>query len=891
VPKSILNNKICLVLLLTISLVVGCSVKKNTILSVNYHGMLVHYNYFFNARERMNQGSQALADAHVDKYDRVLSIFKYGDLNQAKAVFGDMDEAIKKVSIAISRNSMDLKSKHDSKTMERNNWIDDCYLLIGKCQFYKHDYWTAIETFQYTSSEYKETPSRPEALLWLTKTYLELGKNVDALYLLDFLKNDKKFPIALKGEYNATLAHYHFLKNDMPRTIDALQAATATTKNKEKRARYHFIIGQLYQKRGDLDSAFTAYYNVIKLNPPYDMAFNARINRALCYDPNSGIAEDVKKELSKMLKDEKNTEYLDQIYYALAGIARQEKQEVLAIEYLNKSLRASAGNDVQKGLTHLQLTSIYYQKPDYLNAAAYCDSALSFMSNDHPDYEDIKARRNSLDRLVQNLRIINDEDSLQTLAKMSPVELSSKLDEVLAKEDAEKERIKREEAEKQKLEQQEILAEKELKSTPKSTGNTNSATAQGSWYFYNQSAISFGFNDFLTKWGRRKLEDNWRRKDKEFVLEDGPEVVDSSKAKTAVNTDSIAKLDPNGRKNALKTQLPTSEEQITASNTRLIEAYYNVAVIYREQLGNLKESIRYFELLDTKFPDNKFKKPTYYNLYRTYMALEDSTKANYYKDYLIKFYPESEYSKLIQNPNFFKDIKRKTAVLEVFYENTYRAYINGQYEDVIERKTMSDSLFPPNNLTPKFTLLKALAIGKLKSQGEFKAALEDVVSAYPKDSVSIKANEILAYIKAKNIEVSDTTKIKQIQQKIDSIAYTFDQNTQQYFILLYNKHSLVPAEVIPKIKAFNTVNYQMKSLIVSNGTLNLEKDYISVISFPNYQDAIQYYNDILKENGVLSLLDANTVEFFIISRDNLALMAKTSAIKEYSQFFKKNYLQ
>ena len=137
----------------------------------------------------MKQGAQTLADGTEDKYDRILPIFKYGDLAKAKAIFPDMDEAIKKVSIAISRNSMVVKGKHDKKTIERNKWIDDCYLLIGKCQFYKHDYWTAIETFQYTSSEYKNSPIRPVALLWLTKTYLELGKTTDAVYLLDYLKN------------------------------------------------------------------------------------------------------------------------------------------------------------------------------------------------------------------------------------------------------------------------------------------------------------------------------------------------------------------------------------------------------------------------------------------------------------------------------------------------------------------------------------------------------------------------------------------------------------------------------------------------------------------------------------------------------------------------------
>ena len=110
----------------------ACSVKKNNVVSRNYHGMITHYNFYFNARERVKMGSQSLATSHEDKYDRVLSIFKYGDLNKAKSVFPDMDEAMKKVSIAIARNSMVLKGKKDNKLEERNKWIDDCYLQIGR---------------------------------------------------------------------------------------------------------------------------------------------------------------------------------------------------------------------------------------------------------------------------------------------------------------------------------------------------------------------------------------------------------------------------------------------------------------------------------------------------------------------------------------------------------------------------------------------------------------------------------------------------------------------------------------------------------------------------------------------------------------------------------------
>ncbi len=843
----------------------------------------------------MKQGANTLATGTEDKYDRILTIFKYGDLAKAKAVFPDMDEAIKKVSIAISRNSMVLKGKRDNKTIERNKWIDDCYLLIGKCQFYKQDYWTAIETFQYTSSEYKNSPIRPVALLWLTKTYLELGKVSDAVYLLDYLKNDKKFPIELKGDYNATLAQYHWLRDDIPRTIEALAAASATTKKKEDKARYTFILGQLYQKQGNLDSAFTAYQKVIKLNPSYEMTFNARINRARCYDVKSGSGELVKRELNKMLKDDKNKEYRDQIYYALAGVARQEKDEPKAVDYLNKSLRTGSSNTAQSALGYLELADIFLKRPEYMAAAAYFDSCLTNLSKDHPDFNEIEEKRNSLDRLVKNLKIIILEDSLQRIAALSPEDRKTRIDSLISFEKSEKERIALAEKEKQKLEEQQVLEEKQLKSEPRSLTPAGT-TAQGAWYFYNQTAISFGYNEFLKKWGTRKQEDNWRRIDKELEL-DGTvatetNAIDSITKKSDALNDSIAKLDGDQRKDAYLSMLPVTEKQIKESNLKIIEAYYNAGIIYREQLSNYPESVSSFETMDMRFPENKYKLPSYYNLYRTYLLMNDSVKANFYKNYLLTKFPESEYSKLILNPNFFKEIQKKTAVLEVFYENTYRSYQNQQYDLVISRKSEADELFPANKLTPKFAFLKALAIGKTKPVDDFVLSLEDVVRAYPKDSVSSKAQEILDYIKHRN-ENPDSTSSNSLQNVIDSSAlFTFKPETPQYFMIIYQNNSVNTPEVLAKLKAFNTVNYQMENFTVTNGNLDLTFQYISVLTFKDKQAAMNYYISVMNEEGLLSKLkDDRDVKFVVISQDNLVQLSRNKQIDSYNQFFQKKYVQ
>lgn len=884
--------------LLTIILFAGCSVKKNNFFSRNYHGTTTHYNFYFNGRERMKQGAATLAQAHEDKYDRVLSIYKIGDLNKAKAVFPDFDEAIKKVSIAISRHSIYVKGKKDRSIKEHNKWIPECYMVIGQSQFYKHDFWSSIETFQYISSEYQDDEIRPEALLWLTRSYLELGKMTDAEYLLDYLKADKKFPVNLKGQYHAVLAQYHLQRNDIPRGAEALKMAAASSKKKDDRARYYFILGQLQQKADSLPQAFLAYQNVIKLNPPYEMAFNARINRARCYDAGSGKAALVKKELQKMLKDEKNKEYQDQIYYALAGVAKQEQNEPLAIELLNKSVRASTSNTTQKAVSYLELANIYLAQPSYIPAAAYYDSCLTSLTNDHPEYADIQAKRNSLDRLVKNLKIIINEDSLQFLASLSPEQRAEAIGKIVDAEDAEKERKKIELENEQRIEEQEILEEKSLKSQPRSLTTPATATA-GAWYFYNPSAISFGLSEFLKRWGNRKLEDNWRRSEKDLVI---GEVVETASVDSTANNqqsinDSIAKLDSKARKEAYLGQIPSSSEQLEASNAKIIEAYYNCGIIYKEQLSNIPESNKSFETLDQRFPSNKFKLPSYYNLYRSYSAMKDSVKANVYKNYILANAPESDYARLILNPNFYLEMKRKSEVIEVFYENTYRAYLNRQYALVIERKQYADESFPANNpLSPKFSFLKALAVGKTRTLNDFQFELEDVIRRYPKDSVSIKAKEILDYIQGNNIKNTsiDTVAVDTNNLKdpfAASAKYIHDVDAMHFFVILSPKGTIQTPELIAKIKSFNSLNFANLPLTVNNGNIDLNIQYIAVMSFPNKDEGMSYYESIVGEENLVSQFDPELVQYYVISQQNLSELTRTKDIKQYSQFFRQKYLQ
>ena len=883
----------------------GCSVKKNTITSRMYHKTTAHYNGYFNARERVKQGAKTLSVAQVDRYDRILSVFKYGDPTLAKSVFPDMDEAIKKVSTVIQRHSMEIDGK------ERNKWIDDCYLLIGVAQFYKHETWTAIESFQFVAAQYRNEPIKYDALMWLTQCYLRLGKMPDADYLMSTFRDDAKFPVKQKGLYNAIYADYYLLQNDYEKAIEHLTKAAAMSKKRSDRIRYNFILGQIYQKQGEYKKAVNSYEACMKLNPPYEMMFNARVNRARCIDVNSPDAKGIREMLVKMLTDDKNQEYLDQIYYALAEISLKENNTEEAISFLRKSTASSVGNSNQKALSYLKLAEIYFKKPEYQLAQTYYDSTAAFLSQDHPDYIAIINTKTNLTKLIKNLNVIQVEDSLQRLAALSAAEREAAIDKLIDTETAEKLRI--EEEKEQKLKEAKEMKEQstgdpffnQQDMRPPSNATSGGGQQGSGWYFSNQSAISFGYNEFIRIWGNRKLEDNWRRSSRSTFAEGSQsgegelpgEENDSLDLANKAIRDSIMALDNSKRRKAYLEAIPVTSEMKAKSDEKIVEAYYNVGLIYKEQLRDNKESGRNFETLLQRYPENQYKIPTVYNLYRVYLALGDEEKSDYYKNIILNSYPESEYAKIILNPDYFKDQQKKVAIQKVFYENTYRAYLNKQYQDVIDRKEMADSLFPSSELAPKYELLRSMAIGKLRPLPEFEASLKAVVTRFPEDSVAIRAKEILAHLNPAAAEpaVKDTSAPKsEVPEMVTppkkKAIFAFSPDTIQYIIFVYVNNTISTEDFKVALSNFNTKYHSAKGLTVNNSFLGQQYQFLMVKQHNNKEAALEYLDGLLSDPEAFAEIDLPSARSMVITPDNLIMLLQTKDIEGYEKFYEEQYL-
>ncbi|MBK6839598.1 MAG: tetratricopeptide repeat protein [Bacteroidetes bacterium] len=492
------------------------------------------------------------------------------------------------------------------------------------------------------------------------------------------------------------------------------------------------------------------------------------------------------------------------------------------------------------------------------------------MSNDHPDYNDVLTRRNSLTKLIRNLNIIATEDSLQGLAKLTPEARQQMVDaKLLAEEEA-----------KRKLQEEEQVNQIFYQARPDQVNQMNKGSGSN-WYFYNTQAISFGFNEFTKKWGNRKLEDNWRRSNKESVAN----VLEQEGSDSLVTEEKEIKdpkLAAEKKKQDMLAAIPSTPEAMEKSTRKVIDAYYNAAMIYREQLNDLQASVAMFEELLQKYPDNKYMLQSYYQLYRIYAQIGNTQKSEYYKNIILTKHGDTEYAEIIRNPNYAAERASKKSNLEIFYEDTYRKYLNGEYSDVIKRKGEADVQFPQSILAPQFDFLKTLSIGKTQALPVFEASLNDIVRTYGSDPVKDEAQNILDYIHNTGGNMPEAP-------PLDTTSYNPD--TVHYVVIIFQAIGgpVDGNKLKNKIADFNGVNYGLKGLTMMDMMMDHRNKIMIIKSFPNKTEALSYNSHIYDNDDVYGNTNPESYQQYVISVNNLAALMREKKTDQYEDFYRMFY--
>ena len=506
----------------------------------------------------------------------------------------------------------------------------------------------------------------------------------------------------------------------------------------------------------------------------------------------------------------------------------------------------------------------------------YYDSAAVYLTDDYPDYDEFIQKTMSLSLLVENLQMIQLEDSLQMLAGLDEASRLAIIDSIIARLQLAEQLAREEEVRAMQDQQYNRMALNQSQRT----GNT--ADQGGKWYFYNQAAKGFGQPEFRMKWGNRKLEDNWRRSNKREIsfetISGEEEGVDSS----GVLAEKQKILSNKSREFYLQ-DIPLTDSMMQFSHGRIIDALFNAGTIYKNDLEDIPRAVvTYTDLLD-RYPGNGYTLNTYYNLYTIYNQENNIQLANVYKQSIVREFPESQPAQLLTNPNYAAELLARENEVNNYYERTYQLFQQGYYDRVIRDVDTAVVRFAEDPLIPKFELLKVLAIGKTEEVLVFTMALDSLASTTADPQVADMAGIILAYIMNSDQEVKTET------QKIKAEEIYSPDTTGVFFYGLFVNNRVDLNQLKFEFINLNIDHFPNNTFDIVDEALEEGEVALYVKEFPDMTDARDYLELARMNEAIRKTLEGVNYRPFIISRGNAEILLSDRVPDKYWLFFRKYY--
>lgn len=720
------------------------------------------------------------------------------------------------------------------------------------------------------------TAAYPLAMVWYGRTLIEREKYDEADFLLRDLEQDAYFPEDVRKDLYMAQAYLWIKQKRFEKAVPPLEQAVRFATKKRERARLAYILAQLNDRAGQYDRAYDALETVLNSNPPYEMEFNARLRQIQAGWAHGKIgSEEANKSLERMSKDEKNTEYRDQIYYVMATIALKGGKREDAVALLHKAVAASKGNNNLRGEAYLLLADLYFEGEDFVSAKKYYDSTLTVLPAADERFPRARRYADNLTEIARLITTIANNDSIVRVFYMSPDE---------RKELAQKIQKQREEEAKKAL-----AAAAPAAKGPQAAPTPRAGQASSAFYFYNDAFLKKGRKDFSKTWSDRKLEDNWRRSNRPQTGQQADVAgADSLQNATANETD-LADIFKG---------IPQSEEELTVLHASTYEALYHLGVLFRDKLENNTRCSGTLEDLLKRYPDiDKFEKESWYYCYLAFTDLGNQPKAKYYFDKLVEKYPTSNFARVLTDPNFLASNKERERELNQYYEQTYSYFTAGNYKAAFERCTEAPQKYGATNpLVAKFALLSALCTGNLQGQTAYCQSLKEVIARYPESAEATRAKEIARLLSCEGFEVADaknTDGTSGAPPTIDE-AFSLDDDKLHYFLVAISGDVRLD-DIKIAVSDYNREKHKLDQLRISNIFLGTDTNtpILVIRKFDNKTQAMRYFEEVRNEKDFLGETAKKTYnkEFFAITQENYRRILKNKTLDGYREFFSENYLQ
>jgi hypothetical protein len=672
----------------------SCSTSKNKTLNRTYHSVVSTYNILFNGETSINEGLVQTQESFVDNFWEILPIEKI-DISKDIITVGGIEntkflKSEEKAAKTIQKHSMLIEN------VQYNSKIAQAYLLLGRARYFDQRFIPALDAFNQVYKQNLIVDEWYHSVIWKAKCNIRLEQEDLAIELLKTLLKKEKLSSKLKADANAALAmaYLQLQKNDL--AIKPLKTAFSNEKNKHYKARYLYILGQIYEEKTEKDSAFVTFKKIasFKRSIPRNFFINAKL-KAFLYDPlNNNEAA-----FLKIIDNIENEPFLDKIYYGYSKILFSKDSISKAVSYLNKAIKENTSDKNLLSRGYEQLSELSFKKHNYVLSGKYLDSTLNNLDKNSKKYWELNRRKKGLDRVVKLEENIVLYDSLIKLSSYEPSKLNEVLNQIEVK------------AQKPKTKNQ-----IEIRNVDKARYRNNTKT---NFYFYDVKLVELGKKSFQTIWGQRTRESYWRSVSTKVM----PEA--AKKEEPASSSEELEKIELDNQ--GLLLTIPRTNFQKDSINRLKNKSYLRLAEIYLEKYKDYPLTESKLNQLMSLSPAKDVLAEANYLLYKS-QKKQNKKEAKKIRLEIIKKFPSSKFAKILKDRNNLI-VEEKETLSEL--DSLQLLYNNQKFEQVLSELEKKMVFIENKEILFEFDLLKAQTIGRLEGVLKYNEQIKNMIDRYP----------------------------------------------------------------------------------------------------------------------------------------------------------------
>lgn len=868
-------------MIVVVTIATGCSTQKNTWATRSFHQTKVKYNILYNGNTAYEEGLKQIRDAHEDDYSRILYLYPVSNHTAAEAAASQMDKTIEKCRKCIKLHSIKSKPKRDPKrandpqyklwlqSKEFNANMSMAWMRLAEAEFHKGDFLGAISTLNYVIRLYENDADMiARCRLWIARAYAELGWQYEAEDMLNRVQID-----ALSKKharlYAAVKADVLLHGEQYTAAIPFIKIAIPYEKRKIYRPRFAYVLGQLYERNGQRNEAIEAYHDVIRMTPPYEMDFNARIRIAELQGEKS------LRQLQTMVKQSKYKDKLDHIYGTMGNIYLQLRDTTTALEMYEKAIAESTQSSYAKADILVRAGDIYYINKDYIHAQPCYRDALTILTPENEQYTTIQQRSDVLDELSAAYTQACLQDSLQHLSTLPEEQQRAIVEKIIAN------LIEQEKQDSilQAQQERELAQENGIRSVNTANMLGGGGAQKGEWYFYNPQLIKQGQQEWRRRWGTRTLEDNWRRQNKQVVAsfsdydtdEDDADGLDSIPTTDSTTITPTYETDTHKPEYYLQ-QIPRTPEALAMSDSLWRQAMIALVYIYRDKVQDealAMEAMHQLEQRNASHPDLL---DTYYGYYLYALRYNQQDQAAQWRQKITTYYPTSTQAQIVAQPDYFDKLKRMAQEQDSLYALTYTAYARAQYDIVKTNTQYAEREYPLSPLMPRFLFLNAISVARTEGQEAFIASLQHIVANHGSSEMGAMAKDMLAMM-GQGMESQQGTSTssladkrgqvtEQIPDTTDNTLQWSEERDQPSIVLLRlpNTDEQALNDLLYEVALFNFSQFLIRDFDMQAMPIVGEGSALRVSGFQNMDEA-EWWIGLIKKNAEMqTILQSITIQ-------------------------------